>query len=331
MSDHSGTDNVHTRRIAEFVATLSYERIPARGDRADQAADPRFARLRDLRRAARMVPHPADDARKPGRDPHHVGLGHAASSLFAARRAGQRHAGAGLRARRRSSPGRAARGRGHAARADRGRGEPCRPERTRLSHRRGRRLRDRPARRTVHGAGAYRPGLAFRRDGGRVTRPPPAPRAGLGLSAEKTVHALGIAGTQSAGPDGGAIRRHGQAHACRARVAERALRRAAREQRLHRHRRRVRGALWRLLHDVLALAGSLRSRRAQRRARRAVRDHGHRAQVLFLRRQQPHHARRHSRHSARGAPSRPPRSTRSWCTVRRSRSITSAGRTGPRA
>ena len=26
MSDHSGADNVHTRRIAEFVSTLSYER-----------------------------------------------------------------------------------------------------------------------------------------------------------------------------------------------------------------------------------------------------------------------------------------------------------------
>ena len=33
----------------------------------------------------------------------------------------------------------------------------------------------------------------------------------------QTVHALGIAGTQSAGPDGRAIRRHGQAHACRPR------------------------------------------------------------------------------------------------------------------
>src|SRR6478736_468169 len=29
MSDHSGAGNVHTRRIAEFVSTLSYERIPA--------------------------------------------------------------------------------------------------------------------------------------------------------------------------------------------------------------------------------------------------------------------------------------------------------------
>ena len=55
-------------------------------------------------------------------------------------------------------------------------------------------------------------------------------------------------------PDGRAIRRHGQAHACRPLGAERALRRAARQGRLHRHRRRVRGALRRLLHHVLALA-----------------------------------------------------------------------------
>jgi aconitate decarboxylase len=29
MTDHAGTDNVHTRKIAEFVSSLSYERIPA--------------------------------------------------------------------------------------------------------------------------------------------------------------------------------------------------------------------------------------------------------------------------------------------------------------
>jgi len=29
MTEHAGADNVHTRRMAEFVATLSYERIPA--------------------------------------------------------------------------------------------------------------------------------------------------------------------------------------------------------------------------------------------------------------------------------------------------------------
>ena len=29
MSDHAGAPNVHTRRIAEFVSALSYDRIPA--------------------------------------------------------------------------------------------------------------------------------------------------------------------------------------------------------------------------------------------------------------------------------------------------------------
>src|SRR4051794_30495662 len=29
MGEHAGADNVHTRQIAEFVAALSYERIPA--------------------------------------------------------------------------------------------------------------------------------------------------------------------------------------------------------------------------------------------------------------------------------------------------------------
>ena len=29
MAEHSGSDNVHTRRIAEFVAGVRYEQIPA--------------------------------------------------------------------------------------------------------------------------------------------------------------------------------------------------------------------------------------------------------------------------------------------------------------
>ena len=41
-------------------------------------------------------------------------------------------------------------------------------ERARAAGGRGRRLRDRAARRHVHGPGAYRPGLAFGRDGRRV-------------------------------------------------------------------------------------------------------------------------------------------------------------------
>ncbi len=41
-------------------------------------------------------------------------------------------------------------------------------ERARFSHRRDRRLRDRSARRALHGPGAYRPGLALGRDARRV-------------------------------------------------------------------------------------------------------------------------------------------------------------------
>ena len=119
---------------------------------------------------------------------------------------------------------------------------------------------------------------------------------GAGLDAEQTVHALGIAGTQSSGlmaaQYGAMVKRM---HAGRA--AQSGLYGALLAQgRLYRHRRRVRGALWRLLHHVLALAGSLQSRRAERRSRRTVRDHAHLAEILFLRRQQPHHARRHPRH-----------------------------------
>jgi 2-methylcitrate dehydratase PrpD len=67
MSDHSATDNVHTRRIADFVSQLRYEQIPESVRRAGKAPDPRLARLRDLRRQARMVPHPAEDASAIGR------------------------------------------------------------------------------------------------------------------------------------------------------------------------------------------------------------------------------------------------------------------------
>ena len=97
-----------------------------------------------------------------------VGDGRAA--FAAACGARQRHAGAGLRARRCASPGRAACRRGHAAAAlCRGRAE-ARHERARVPARGGRGLRGRPARRHVHGPGAHRAGLAFGRDGRRVLR-----------------------------------------------------------------------------------------------------------------------------------------------------------------
>ncbi len=92
-----------------------------RGARAHQAADPRFARLRDLRRRSRMVPHPARDAaRRSTRRARRRSGAPSSASVVAARGAGQRHAGAGLRARRRASPGRAACRRRDAAGAVRG-------------------------------------------------------------------------------------------------------------------------------------------------------------------------------------------------------------------
>ena len=51
-----------------------------RGPRADQAPHSRFARLRHLRRQSGMVPHPAGHARSARCDAHHVDLGHRAET-----------------------------------------------------------------------------------------------------------------------------------------------------------------------------------------------------------------------------------------------------------
>ena len=139
---------------------------------------------------------------------------------------------------------------------------------------------------------------------------------GLRLNAEQTVHALGIAGTQSAGlmaaQYGAMVKRM---HAGRS--SQSGLYGALLAQgRLHRHRRCVRGALWRLLHDVLALAGPLQSRRAERRTRCRLGDDGHRAQVLFLRRQQSYDARRDPRHAHAPPVRASTSSTASSCTAR---------------
>ena len=149
--------------------------------------------------------------------------------------------------------------------ADRGGGEPRRPDRPGLSHRRGRRLRDRPARRQVHGrrSTSARAGIPAPRSAS--TPPPPARRAACGCRAEQTVHALGIAGTQSAGlmaaQYGAMVKRMHAGRASQSGLYGALLA----KQRLHRHRRRVRGALRRLLHDLLALARPLQPERAQRR------------------------------------------------------------------
>ena len=168
MSDHSGAGNVHTRRIAEFVSTLSYERIPAQVIERikllilDSLGCAIYGAQLEWCRILRSTLESLDATRTTSvwGTPLRLSSPHAALvngtqvqgfELDDVHRQGVLHVGAV------TLPA-----------LDRGSGEPRRPERTRLPHRRGRRLRDRPARRHVHGAGAYRPGLAFRRDGRRV-------------------------------------------------------------------------------------------------------------------------------------------------------------------
>ena len=273
MAEHSSADNVHTRKIAEFVAGVRYEQIPADVRERlkllilDSLGCAIYGANLEWCRILQDTFGKLDATRTTSV----WGTGLTLSSTNAALVNGTR--GAELRARRRASRRRAACRRRHVAGAVRGGGEPCRSHRPRAAGRGARRLRDRAAGRQVHGPGAYRPGLAFRRDGRRVLgrrRRSARPRTGCGAHGARARH-RGHAGRR---PDGRAIRRDGQAHACRPLVAERALRRAAGEGRLHRHRRRVRGALWRLLHDVLALAGPLQARGAERGLRRTLRDHG---------------------------------------------------------
>ncbi len=173
-----------------------------------------------------MEPHPALDARQARHLDRVRGLGYAPAAVGAARGARQRHAGTGLRARRRALPGRAARRRGSIARADRNHRVASRHERQGIPDRRGRGLRNRAARRHLHGSRAHRARLAFGRNARRVLRRGrrctriEARRQQDRARARHRRHA-------SRGADGGAIRRDGEAHARRALVAKRALRRAA--------------------------------------------------------------------------------------------------------
>ena len=134
---------------------------------------------------------------------------------------------------------------------------------------------------------------------------------GLALDANKTVHALGIAGTQSSGlmaaQYGAMVKRMHAGRAAQSGLYGALLAKDGFTGIVG----CVRGALWRLLHHLLALAGSLQSRRAERRSRRALRDHAHFAEILFLRRQQPHHARRHPRYPQAPAVRRSTKSTAS--------------------
>ena len=197
MAEHSGSDNIHTRGIADFVSSCATS-DPGGSARAHQAPDARLARLRALRRRPRMVPHPAGTFGEldPTRTTSVWGTAKKLSAPHAAlvngtqvqgfelddvHRAGVLHVGAVV------LPALIAIAESHAGH-----------ERQGIPHRRGRRLRDRPARRQLHGTGAHRAGLALGRDarrvlGGRRRRARPQARRG------QTVHALGIAGTQAAG------------------------------------------------------------------------------------------------------------------------------------
>ena len=227
MAEHTGADNVHTRTIAEFVSGLTYEQIPAEVRErikllildslgcAIYGANLEWCRiLREHARGARCNAHDLDLGHRPSGCPRRMRRCstarrcRASSSTTCIGKA-VLHVGAV------TLPALIAVAESHA--------QLSRP---RFPHRRRRRLRDRAARRHVHGPGAYRPGLAFRRDGrGVLGRRRRGARAAARCRADRACarhrrHAVGR-------PDGGAIRRHGQAHACRPRGAERALRRAA--------------------------------------------------------------------------------------------------------
>ena len=254
------SNNPHTRAIAQFVAQLRYEDIPAEVIArikllildalgcALYGSDLAWSRI--LRTTLGKL-----DTTKACRV---WGTAERLSAPHAA--LGQRHADPELRARRRAPPGRAACRRGDFAAAARGHRIAPRHERARFPARRRRRLRDRAARRQMHGAAAYRAGLALRRHGRGVFG---GGRRRGGVAAFRRADRARARHRRHPGcrADGRAIRRHGQAHACRARGAKRALRRAAGGRRLHRHRRCLRIALWRLLHDLLALERPLQSRR----------------------------------------------------------------------
>ena len=97
-----------------------------------------------------------------------------------------------------------------------------------------------------------------------------AARAPWAFDADQTVHALGIAGTQSSGlmaaQYGAMVKRMHAGRAAQSGLYAALLAKPG----FTGIARRVRGALWRLLHDLFALAGPLRSRRADDRPRRAL-------------------------------------------------------------
>ena len=169
--EHQADDNRYTRGIAEFVSEPALRRHSRGSADAHQATDARFARLRALRRRPRMEPH---HAAAPRRARYHAGVrgvGHASKKLSAphaalvngtqvqgfelddVHRQGVLHVGAvvlpALISITEMRPGMSGK---------------------EFLTRRGRGLRDRAARRHLHGPRAYRAGLAFGRHARRVLR-----------------------------------------------------------------------------------------------------------------------------------------------------------------
>ena len=165
MAEHGTTDNVHTRRIAEFVSRLTYEQIPAEVRERikllilDSLGCAIYGANLEWCRILRGTLEKLDATRTTsiwGTDAR-LSSAHAALvngtqvqgfELDDVHRKAVLHVGAV------TLPALIAVAESHA--------QALRP---RFSHRRRRRLRDRAARRPVHGPGAYRPGLAFGRDG----------------------------------------------------------------------------------------------------------------------------------------------------------------------
>ena len=108
----------------------------------------------------------------------------------------------------------------------------------------------------------------------------------LGLSSDQLYQALGIAGPQAAGL---MARSSDQwSSGCsRPRRAERPVLSAAGGRRLYGDRRRVRGGVWRLLHDVHPEHGPVRPGGAVRRTRHALGDNEDLHQASRLRGHQP--------------------------------------------
>ena len=132
---HARADNRYTRGLAEFVSGLRYERIPEEVRARlkllmlDSLGCALFGAGLEWSRILRRTLAAVDTSR--GVHP----LGHGRAAVGAACGAGERHRGAGLRARRRASPGRAACRRRHAAGAVRRRRDDGRPGRRPLSGR----------------------------------------------------------------------------------------------------------------------------------------------------------------------------------------------------